>query len=81
MIPQGAEIKSECNYDAKKEETYMECLKKAFRSTVIKGMFDVIIVDCNNITLSYYLEFYTFATVYKFTVSQSQPQLLHFDLT
>lgn len=47
----------------------MEYLLKAFKSTVTGGMYDIIIVDCSNTTLKYYIDFYNFATVYKFTVS------------
>lgn len=51
------------------EATYMAALLKAFRTTITGGMYDIIIVDCNNTTLRYYTEFYNFASIYKFTVS------------
>lgn len=67
-IFQHDEKKQVYKYDASMEETYMAALLKSFRTTITGGMFDIIVVDCNNTTLRYYTEFYNFATIYKFTV-------------
>lgn len=66
---QDGEKNEAYKYDATMEETYMTALLKVFRTTITGGMYDIIIVDCNNTTLRYYTEFYNFATIYKFTVS------------
>lgn len=56
-------------YDAAMEDKYMQCLAKLFRKTLIDRLFDVIIVDCNNITLEYLNDFYLSACVHQYTVS------------
>lgn len=56
-------------YDAAMEDKYMQCLAKSFRKTLIDRLFDVIIVDCNNITLEYLNDFHSSALVHQYTVS------------
>lgn len=56
-------------YDATMEDKYMQCLAKLYRKTLIDRLFDVIIVDCNNITLEYLNDFYSSALVHRYTVS------------
>lgn len=56
-------------YDAAMEDKYMQCLAKLFRKTLIDRLYDVIIVDCNNITLEYLNDFYSSAMVHQYTVS------------
>lgn len=60
-------------YDEAMEDKYMQCLAKLFRKTLLDRLFDVIIVDCNNITLEYLNEFYSSALVHQYTVSTRWP--------
>jgi YLP motif-containing protein 1 len=56
-------------YEADLEETYMQSLIKSFKKTISDGLFDFIIVDCNNERLKFYNEFHDYAKLNGFMVS------------
>lgn len=63
-------------YEASMEPNYIQCLIKSFKKTITDGLFDFIIVDCNNESLKVYNEFHDFAKLHGFTVSISHFTLL-----
>lgn len=62
------EKKMEYEYDASMEQNYVQSMIKSYKKTIMDGLFDFVIVDCNNESLSTYNEFHDFAKQYGFTV-------------
>lgn len=56
-------------YDAKMEENYTQYVIKSFKKTITDGLFNMVIVDCNNCQLRHYMDMYNFSRTYTFTVS------------
>lgn len=65
----GSSKQHSYEFDAKMEETYTQYLLKSFRKTLTDNLYECIIVDCKNTTLTHLNEFYTIARTYLFTVS------------
>lgn len=47
----------------------MQYVIKSFKKTITDGLFNLVIVDCNNCQLRHYTDMYNFARTYTFTVS------------
>lgn len=55
-------------YDAQKLEQYMQYVIKSYKKTLIDGLYNMVIVDCENITLHYCIEFHEMAKACGYTV-------------
>lgn len=56
-------------YQAEMEEKYMQFLMKSFKKTLSDGFFELVILDCNNITLQYLHDLHSISLMHQYTVS------------
>lgn len=47
----------------------MQYVIKSLKKTITDGLFNMIIVDCNNCQLRHYTDMYNFSRTYTYTVS------------
>lgn len=49
----------------------MQYVIKSFKKTITDGLFNIVIVDCNNCSMRHYTDMYNFSRTYAFTVSSA----------